>query len=317
MAMLRKRLLLLVLVALVAAGGVALGRWTGDHPTREARAAPLARRLGPRHGVRRRPPAPPLPLAHATTSLESIEVAGLRREWLQTVPARPVSPSIPLLIVLHGRFTTPQEEAQRDGLLPLASQGDASLVYPAGIGNSWNAGGCCGLAARQHVDDIGFLKALVAHLDPGERRPAYLVGFSNGGRLAYTVACEDPGLVDGYAVVDAVSVRACPASHPVSLVQVDGTADPLVAYQTGDRGVERIPATTQVAEMRALDGCPVRAVTTRRGRLELATWDGCRGGTRLQFATYRDEPHEWPEPDATTPGAASVIWSLLTRSASA
>ncbi|HEX6537933.1 MAG TPA: hypothetical protein VF155_01975 [Candidatus Dormibacteraeota bacterium] len=35
-----------------------------------------------------------------------------------------------------------------------------------------------------------------ASVDPGHGTPIYLIGYSNGGRLAYTLACAAPTLVD-------------------------------------------------------------------------------------------------------------------------
>ena len=50
-------------------------------------------------------------------------------------------------------------------------------------------------AATKNVNDVGFLEALVPKIDPGHTRPIYVVGYSNGGRLAYRLACTDPGAV--------------------------------------------------------------------------------------------------------------------------
>lgn len=58
-------------------------------------------------------------------------------------------------------------------------------MYPAAVGESWNAGGCCGPAAKQKVNDAGFMGAPMARRDPRHRQPVYLAGYSNGGQLAY------------------------------------------------------------------------------------------------------------------------------------
>jgi polyhydroxybutyrate depolymerase len=290
-----RRRLVLSVAAVVGAGGLALG-W------RVARVQVITTRPADR-------------VARSTASIHTLRFDHLTRQYLEMTPDRPVSPSIPILVVLHGRRVTPEQEARRDGFLALASQGRAELVYPAGIGRSWNAGGCCGLAAAEHVDDAGFLTDLIARVDPGDRRPVYLVGFSNGGRLAYTLACDDPGLVDGYAVVDAVPVHPCTAPRPITVVQVDGTADPLVPYRPGDHGAESPPATIQVARLRAIDGCVPQPTTSHAGELTLSTWTSCHSGTRVGFASYAGVGHLWPPGDATTPGAAAVIWSFLTGTA--
>ena len=153
--------------------------------------------------------------------------------------------------------------------------------------------------------------ALVARVDPGRARPVYLVGYSNGGRLAYTVACNDPTLVDGFAIVDAMPLSGCTLSRPITVLQVDGTDDPAVPYQPGDPGSESPPATTQVERLRVLDGCPAAPATVSAGSLTVDTWSGCAGGVRLGFATYHGGTHRWPAGDAATPGAGPVIWEFL------
>ncbi len=60
---------------------------------------------------------------------------------------------------------------------------------------------------------------------PGNARPIYLMGYSNGGRLAYTLACEDPLLFDGTAVVKADPMPWCDISVPQKILQVASTDD--------------------------------------------------------------------------------------------
>jgi polyhydroxybutyrate depolymerase len=255
------------------------------------------------------PPPPPV------TTVGSIAVDGAVRQWVQVTPGGGVGASTPILVVLHGSAETARAEIQRDGLTPLVAQGRAELVYPQGIGNSWNAGGCCGEAAAQNVNDVGFIRELVARVDPGHARPVHLIGYSNGGRLAYTVACDVPGLVDTFSVVAAVPVSSCAIGQPISVLQVDGTADPEVPYQPGDPGTVPTAATTQVASLRTLDACPAAPATVTRGSLTLQTWSGCRDGTRVAFATYRGGDHGWPPGNATTPSAAATIWGFVSGGA--
>ncbi len=303
-------------LALVAATGMVL-RSGGPG------ALPAAGTVAPRVGVPVRPAATAVgsslaglphgayPVVHTD---QSMSVGGLTRSWVAyTGRGAPVTRTTPILVVLAGHYEAPALEAARDGLLPLAAAGRAELVYPLGVGLSWNAGGCCGPAAAQHVDDVGFIEALVARVDPGGARPVDLVGYSNGGRLAYRMACEDPRLFAAYAVIAAVPVTPCAAPRPVSLVQVAGTADTVVPYARGDPGIESPPVTVQVARVRALDRCPHPAAVLQVGTLTQQAWSGCRDGTRLTFATYHGQSHLWPAGDATTPGAAVVIWDFLAR----
>lgn len=62
------------------------------------------------------------------------------------------------------------------------------MVAPVGLGNSFNAGPCCGRALRDGVDDVGFMCAVKRHLKervlrllPASDIDAFAVGWSNGG----------------------------------------------------------------------------------------------------------------------------------------
>ena len=81
------------------------------------------------------------------------------------------------------------------------------IVYPNSVGTHWNAvpqseqppDG----SNRRGVDDVGFLRALVASL--GQRYPLdperiFVAGFSNGGRMTLRLACEAPDVYRGFVV---------------------------------------------------------------------------------------------------------------------
>jgi polyhydroxybutyrate depolymerase len=247
-----------------------------------------------------------------TATTRSIKVDGRTRSWLQLTPAGPRAGSVPVIVVLSGIKATAAQEMDRDGLLGLPAAGHAELVYPVSYDKSWNAGGCCGQAAKRHINDVGFLQALVPKLDPGHRRPIYLAGYSNGGRLAYRVACTDPSLVDGYAVVKAMPEPGCVVAKPVSILQIDSTNDKAVPYQPGDRGKEHPPATVEVADLRGADGCAAAPTVVSRGSLRLTTWTRCHSSTQVTFAVYTGGKHSWPLNTASTPGAPTLIWSFIT-----
>ncbi|HEY2702268.1 MAG TPA: hypothetical protein VGL20_01120 [Candidatus Dormibacteraeota bacterium] len=311
----RRPLLLALPLAALAAAGLLATRPAG--PPRPSHGVPVTRAVAraPQPTATPRPtPAPPAVPAAPAVSVHTLLVGGVARQWEQLTPGGGAGPATPILVVLHGQKATLTLEVARDGLTPLVTAGRAELVYPQGIGSSWNAGGCCGPASSQGIDDLGFLRALTAQVDPGRARPIFLVGFSNGGRLAYAAACGDPTLVDGFAIVDAMPL-GCTVSRPVTILQVDGTADPAIPYRPGDPGGEQPDATTQVERLRVLDGCPATPATATTGNLTLDRWSGCGSGARLAFATYHGGTHSWPAGDATTPGAGPVIWQFVSGQA--
>jgi polyhydroxybutyrate depolymerase len=261
-------------------------------------------------------PAPaPTPTPAPVVTAHTMLVGGLTRQWEQLTPGGGTTSSTPIIVVLHGQAVTAAQEVDRDAMTPLVAQGLAELVYPQGIQTSWNAIGCCAWAGAHNVDDVGFIEALVAAVDPGHGRPVYLAGYSNGGRLAYTIACQDPTLVDAYAIVTAMPLaNGCTLSRPISILQIDGTADPVIPYRPGDPpGVEQPPATTQAERLRVLDGCAPSPSSVQTGNLVTATYTGCVDGARFVFATYQgaDHVHIWAAGNATTPSPGQTIWAFL------
>ena len=143
---------------------------------------------------------------------------------------------IPLIVSLHGfggdsffqgHYVPFHKRVNRDAF---------ALLLPDGAENSegkrfWNPSDGFG-KARQ--DDMGALTALVqeagGEFDIGT---VYLFGYSNGGFMAYHMACR--GLPDLRAVVSLagtsyVEDSSCDGAPPVSVLHIHGTADGVILF---------------------------------------------------------------------------------------
>ncbi len=248
-----------------------------------------------------------------STKTYSITAGGLNRSYEVIAPDSGLPRSAPVIVMLSGYGATTSSEITRDQVVPYASSGQAEIVYPVAVQKSWNAVDCCGYAHTHNVDDMAFLKALVPAVDPGHARPVYVVGYSNGARLAYRVACTDPGLFDAYAAVKGGPSPSCMVSKPVTIAHLASLDDPEAAYKPGaETSKDPIAVTTLVARLRETDQCTAGPVVTHSGEMTLDTWSGCADGTRLAFATWTDGVHSFPRPPASVPAAAQVIWSFFT-----
>lgn len=244
----------------------------------------------------------------------SMKVGDLTRSYQTIAPVAPLPKSAPVIIVLGGIAAPLSNEITRDRLVPYVNNNKAELVYPVGYHESWNAVGCCGKAGADHVDDIGFIKALAARVDPGRTRPLDIVGYSNGGRMAYRMACTDPGLFDQIAIVKADPMPGCAVKNPQTILQIAAMDDYAVPYLPSEKGKESPAATVQVARLRAADGCGDAKVSKRFGKMmRYMVWNDCADGTRVAFGVYSVGGHNFPPPTNTQPAAAKVIWAFFTH----
>lgn len=103
----------------------------------------------------------------------------------------------------------------------LADRESFIAVYPNGNGRfgkrllTWNAGTCCAYLVINNVDDVGFVRALVATLAekvPIDRRRVYATGLSNGAMMSHRLAAEAADLIAAVAPV-AGGMVLCPRSN--------------------------------------------------------------------------------------------------------
>jgi poly(3-hydroxybutyrate) depolymerase/peptidoglycan/LPS O-acetylase OafA/YrhL len=250
------------------------------------------------------------------TTVSTIQVGDMTRSYTVLTPAKKALPaSAPIIMVLSGLNSEQDQEIGRDQLTPYVTAGDAELVYPLAYRESWNAIGCCSWAAKAAVNDVGFIQALVKQVDPGNERPIYLMGYSNGGRLAYTLACQDPLLFDGTAVVKADPMPWCDIAVPQKILQVASTDDTDVPWYTGEKGNFRETPAAQVqnTDLRYTDQCSAKSVSSRQGNMTLTTWADCADGSSVTFAVYTVGVHSYPRPPVSFPAASQVIWAWISN----
>lgn len=257
-----------------------------------------------------------------TTVHRTLTVDGRHRTYLAVGPQGRRS-GLPLVIVLHGRGISAQEESIRTGFLPYAERGEADVVYPAGVAESWNAGhGCCGVAGKEGVSDVAFISSVVtdaAHYFEADSRRIYLVGYSNGAKLAFSTVCAHPGVFAAMATYGGVPLAECGDTTPISALIAAGTEDPLVKAEHSSPSAS-VALENTVAQWRSRSACTTPA-TKHTGPLTLTTWTGCKAGTEVAAGLYQGLTHYWPvashtgAPFTTVVGAdaaaSTVMWDFL------
>jgi polyhydroxybutyrate depolymerase len=224
--------------------------------------------------------------------------------------------TLPLLVVLHGVDASALLEVQRDEFLPFANDGQAILVYPIGYGESWNVGvdECCKAAAQVGVDDVAFVEAVTRAAvadEPVDPAQVHLVGFSNGGKLAFQVLCDDATPYADAAIVSAVPLAACTdATQPARpIIMTVGSSDDDLPMTGAAQPISQIfPAALAVWRQR--DGCTDASTVTEQRPAAITTWADCSSGSVVIGVTYAALQHVWPTSGLVgiAASAANLIW---------
>jgi polyhydroxybutyrate depolymerase len=234
--------------------------------------------------------AMPLPPGDYERMLEHGGV--MRRYYLHVSPSSDAS--APLVVNMHGYLSNPTMQSDWSRVVEAADPRGMIVAHPEGLDNSWNAGVCCGVSSTNDVDDVGFIRAVVADIQAAacvDPQRIYATGLSNGGFMANRLGCEASDLFAAVApVVGALRIPLgeCTPERPVPVFAFNGVQDSLVPYADGvatiDRWVE-------------LDGCAPEPMVEELDGGNCQTWSGCDGDSEVRFCTLDPMGHCWPGGD--------------------
>jgi polyhydroxybutyrate depolymerase len=267
----------------------------------------------------------------AGSSEQTINVDGRARTFRVYRPAS-LAPSapVPVVVMLHGGFGSASQAESAYGWDAVADANHFVVVYPDGVNRAWAVGGgCCGTPGSTGVDDVGFITAMMASLSrrlPVDAQRVYATGISNGGLLAYRLAC-DTTLFAAIGPDSATLLGACPSPAPVSVIHIHGTADQNIPYDGSQGGgVAKIHGTAVpalVAMWATVDGCATPTDTTAAPvTTSVAT---CPQGRAVELITIAGAGHQWPgstpkpaleliagvDPPSTALNATDTIWAFF------
>ena len=173
-----------------------------------------------------------LQAAAAETVRYTMKYKGEVRTYWLYVPEG-ADASTPLVLVLHGYGGNAEgycpamlEVAEREGFAVCYPQGEKDAKGKTG----WNVGYDVQQGLKR--DDVGFVRALVKHLQKKHRigkDNVFMSGMSNGGEMTYFMAYRHPELFRAYASIAGLTMqwayKEWQAKRPVPLMEVHGTAD--------------------------------------------------------------------------------------------
>ena len=250
---------------------------------------------------------------------ENLQHDGLTRLYDVFLPSDyNANGNFPVVIMLHGGGGDKDVIKGFTQLNPVANALGYIAVYPQGFeplaigGFSW-ADGRGTAADNAGIDDVGFISSLIAELKTDyalDDQRIYVGGFSNGGFMTQTLACEISNQIAAAAALGSslgINQSAnCNTAEATPMLYVVGTADPEIPYNGGTMtnpnvepiiGVEAAvqfwvnknncdpsPQTTNLPDI----------VTDDNSTVELLKYDNCDCSSDVYFYKIINGGHTWP-----------------------
>jgi polyhydroxybutyrate depolymerase len=226
--------------------------------------------------------------------------------------------STPLLFHLHGGGGTGQGTP---GLTfgrfnELADEHGFIVVYPNAIEKNWNDGRPLEevRAWEQDIDDVGFILNIIERIQNEysiDKNRIFTTGMSNGGFMSSRLICDRPEVFKGAAVLTASISEEyftkCTPQQPVSVLLMNGTADPLVPYDGGEVKVFKKKRGTIVSTDDYINfwakqnGCDPKKnevdlpdLTDDGTSVSHVKFSGCSDGAKVELYIINGGGHTWP-----------------------
>lgn len=247
---------------------------------------------------------------HTTSSAASPE--SIERTWEIHVPER-LSGNVPLVVDLHGYTSSSSGQRSISGFEQLADSNGFIVVWPQGTNNSWNSGTCCGIARTQGVDDVAFIRTLVATIVAEQNidtNRIYVTGLSNGCSMSQRLAMEASDLFAAAACMAFyLLVPQSDAYSPIPVMEIHGTADYTVPYNP--------TAGENFAVWASYNGCTGSPVVTQLSDSASAetgtkqTYLNCTNNAQVSLVTIDDGGHVLYKGYGTSFDTSVIAWEFL------
>lgn len=251
--------------------------------------------------------------AHAAV-VDSIVSSGIYRSFRVYIPpAYSVSKAVPLVLNFHGLGSNGFEQEAYTEFDQIADTANFIVAYPDGEevlpgSDGWNCFATVGTGTKdlQFVADLIDTLSLRYSIDPDR---IYATGMSNGGFMSYELAC-----FLGHRIAAVASVTGsmtserkakCAAAHITPVMEIHGTADPVVGYD-GTNYLTTVPAFTHIDTVvrfwAALNKCSATPsvtslpdINTSDGStVEHHVYAGSLYGSTVELYKVIGGAHTWP-----------------------
>ena len=250
-------------------------------------------------------------MVHEYRFSDTVVVDGRIRTYAINLP--PVyydSSGLALVIAMHGGGGDAAQFESSSKLTEKANAAHFIVVYPEGVqstgqlkARTWNAGSCCDYASENKIDDVAFISRLADKLIRQYKinpKKIYATGHSNGGMMAYRLACALSGKIAAIAVnaCSMVVTEPCNPLRPVPVLHMHAAPDTHVPYQggtgTGFSNAWFPPVDSVLHVWSDINGCVTPPEIVAEDKYTFTQWTDGDNHVTVQYYLTQDGGHAWP-----------------------
>ena len=206
----------------------------------------------------------------------------------------------PLVIGLHGVSSTGKIIRETLALDLVTTTTPVIAVFPEGSGKerdttqSWNAERCCSPSNDEpgYIRDVDFISIVISNMEKNyliDLSRVWVIGYSNGGMMAYRLACEIPDQITGIAVgAGALTVGTCTPSRAVNVIHIHGEQDFKVPLMGGGPYNTR-SALFSISTVAGASGCTNDAAMANANT---QVWQ-CPDIMEMKLLVDTNQGHDW------------------------
>jgi poly(3-hydroxybutyrate) depolymerase len=245
-----------------------------------------------------------LPATGGVVQVVNGGISGVPGAYRLFVPAHPAAHP-QLLVVLHGENSTASQVLSMTNLDKTVGAKGHYILYPEGSFNNWNAGECCGTAARTKSDDLHRLDAIIKYVTtshPTIGSKIAIGGFGAGGIMAYHYSCNGAVPVSEVFSVAGVPLMHCVQPRPLNVLAINGVKDQSVYWHAKNTSPMFVTGTGTTENLTnvfsGLLGAWYYNEATAPLNVLRRTYGGTYPGYSMQSVVAYKLDHRWTSTDA-------------------